>query len=142
MNPTAQARQQALAQFEATWDAMLAAADKLRTALLDDAGMDGTHPRVLRIMEVVAKDFDLPISVMASRVRIDEYVVPRHIAIVLCMRLTTLSSVQLGRAFHRDHGAILHAKNALAARMMDSNSLSARFARLEIAAREALKVSA
>ena len=61
------------------------------------------------VQRVVADEFDISKIDLESDRRLDEYVLPRHIAIYLCKTLTLKSLPEIGRKFHRDHTTILHA---------------------------------
>jgi len=141
MNTVAAVRAQALAKFEAAYGAMLSSAEELRTVLLAEAGLGTTHPRVLRIMRVVAEAYNLPLSALASHTRTENYVLPRHIAMVLCLRLTTLGTLRIGTAFNRDHSSVLHAKKAIGSRLLTDHAMAETIRQLEIRAAEALKAA-
>lgn len=150
MKTLAEQHLNAVAKFQAAYGAMLDAADELRALVnqakrLRAALVGKTHgsmnPRLFCIKQLVADDFELPISALDSVVRTDRYVVPRHIAMVLSLRLTQLGSVRIGLAFRRDHGTVLNAKRSLAARLEQDAKLAERFAKLEATAKEVLNAA-
>lgn len=141
MKSTLQTRARALAQFEASYAAMISAGERLRAAILAEAGMGAQHPKLYPIMLTVADHYGLPVSALASDLRTEDHTLPRHIAMLLCLRLTTLGTSRIGRAFNRDHACVLHAKKAIEARMLTDHELSATIANLQQWATQALKAA-
>lgn len=71
----------------------------------------------------VADHFGQTIQGLESDDRHSMIVWPRHVAMYLCRRLLTGASLEtIGDAFHRDHGAVLHACRAVQNRL-DSEPL-------------------
>jgi chromosomal replication initiator protein len=66
-----------------------------------------------RIAEIVASRFHLTPAALASRSRRREVLLPRQIAMVLCMQHTDASVEQIGRIFGRSHPAVTNAARAL-----------------------------
>lgn len=141
MKTTLQTRARALAQFEASFAAMVAAGERLRSTILAEAGMGAAHPRLVPIMEIVAKHYGLPVSALASDLRTEDHTLPRHIAMLLCLRMTTLGTSRIGRAFNRDHTCVLHAKKAIERRILTDHALSATISNLQQWATQALQAA-
>lgn len=66
-----------------------------------------------RVAEIVATHFQLTPAALASRSRRQEVLLPRQIAMVLCMHHTNASMEQIGRIFGRSHPAVHNAARAL-----------------------------
>lgn len=74
-------------------------------------------PQILLIQTLVAKDFNVPITVMSARIRTNKYVTPRHVAMMFARELTEHTLEDIGASFLRDHSAIVHAINATTRRI-------------------------
>lgn len=66
-----------------------------------------------RIAEIVADQFQLTPAALASRSRRRDVLLPRQIAMVLCMQHTDASTEEIGRTFGRSHPAVKNAARAL-----------------------------
>lgn len=72
------------------------------------------------IKGVVCDHYGLPVTVMGTKMRTDQFVRPRHVAIYLTRELMpNLSLVEIATHFRKtmDHGTVMHACNAVAARL-------------------------
>lgn len=83
-----------------------------------------------RIAEIVATHFQLTPAALASRSRRREVLLPRQIAMVLCMQHTGASMEQIGRTFGRSHPAVANAPRALKAALAARPALAERLAAL------------
>jgi chromosomal replication initiator protein len=81
-----------------------------------------------RIAELVAAHFQLTPAALASRSRRREVLLPRQIAMVLCMQHTDASMEQIGRIFERSHPAVVNAPRALQAALAARPALQERIA--------------
>lgn len=81
-----------------------------------------------RIAEIVATHFQLTPAALASRSRRREVLLPRQIAMVLCMQHTDASMEQVGRTFGRSHPAVANAPRALKAALAARPALEERLA--------------
>lgn len=63
--------------------------------------------QVRRIQEETAQYFGCSPIVLHAKTRATKFVFFRHIAMYLCTRHTSASSVAIGRAFKRDHSTVL-----------------------------------
>ena len=81
-----------------------------------------------RIAELVATHFQLTPAALASRSRRREVLVPRQIAMVLCMQHTDASMEQIGRTFGRSHPAVANAPRALKVALAARPALQERLA--------------
>jgi chromosomal replication initiator protein len=84
----------------------------LQTLLLTPQG--GLNP--FRIQAAVAAHFVVPIHLMIARDHTPRAAWPRQVAMALCRDLLKLNLHSIGREFRRDHGTVLHACRAVAAR--------------------------
>lgn len=88
-----------------------------------------------RVAEIVAAHFQLPATALASRSRRKDVLLPRQVAMYLCMKHTDASLERIGRAFGRNHSAVANAaravKRALAARPALQQRLAAILAETE-----------
>lgn len=144
----------AVSEFNQKFGEFLDAAERFRNAITQLARITDTesfphmaatptkHKTVETIMQLVCEHFNFSIAMMLSHVRTDNLVVPRHIAMVLCLRYTNLSQVQIGIRFKRDHGTVMHAKRSLEARMLRDSGLAETFALLEARTRASVGKSA
>ena len=72
--------------------------------------------RTLGINEIqkeVAGQFEIPVSDMFNRKRTQNIALARQVAMYLCRRFTDKSLKDVGEAFNRGHGTVLHACNAI-----------------------------
>ncbi|MCS6929931.1 MAG: chromosomal replication initiator protein DnaA [Saprospiraceae bacterium] len=61
------------------------------------------------LQKLVADHFNLPVERLSQESRKRQFVVPRHVAIYLCKRLTNASLKAIGKAFGgRDHSTIIY----------------------------------
>lgn len=134
-------RSAALADFQRKYNALLAAAVRLHRVITAEAGTPSVDPRVHRIALLIADEYKLPVESLASRIRTNEIVEPRHIAIWLCARLTNVSNLQIGYAFARDHALVTHACRKIDDRRATEPRFAARLQALEIRAAAALKAA-
>jgi len=64
------------------------------------------------IAKTVARHFDIPLTRLRSRARMQELVFPRQCAMFLARELTAHSLVEIGRYFsNRDHSTVVHSCN-------------------------------
>lgn len=75
------------------------------------------YPRIALIKRHVCAAHNLPASAMVSRSRQRAYNDPRQLCMFLCRELTGHSLQEIGAQFRRDHGTVICAWKATAARM-------------------------
>jgi chromosomal replication initiator protein len=63
---------------------------------------------IRRILDVVALEFDLSVSLLTSQTRKKNVAEPRHLAMYLARRLTDNSLHTIGLAFGRDYSTVIH----------------------------------
>lgn len=63
--------------------------------------------RMRLIQRITCEQFGVSIGEMISHRRQRHLLVPRHIAMMLCQKLTLASYPEIGRAFDRDHTTII-----------------------------------
>lgn len=62
-----------------------------------------------RIIKIVSDHFDVSEEEMKSKSRKLEIVEARHYAMTMLRRNTPMSTIKIGKVFHRDHATVLHA---------------------------------
>jgi chromosomal replication initiation ATPase DnaA len=74
-------------------------------------GPAGRHcrERARKIIRGVANHWGMSVAEMLSHSRIRRICWPRQVAMFLVRRATTMSTTELGKLFHRDSTAIVHA---------------------------------
>ncbi len=73
------------------------------------AGSAKKQISVKAIQRAVSSRFNIPIHSLSAKTRMSRVVIARQVAIYLCRELTSLSLVQIGKAFGgRDHSTVLH----------------------------------
>jgi chromosomal replication initiator protein len=88
-------------------------------------------PEVIRIQQIVANHYGLPIEVMTSSIRTARYVKPRQVGMILALEILRLSKVVVGRSFGgRNHGTVCHACRAVANRCATEPPFAADLARI------------
>lgn len=76
------------------------------------------HPKIHLIQQIVARHYNLPMSVMTSQVRTAEFAGTRYVAMYLVRELTNHSLEQIAGCFaKRDHTTILNGHRAVSDRM-------------------------
>lgn len=80
-----------------------------------------------KIIESVARDYDLPADSLKSRTRISRVVRARQISMFLCREMTDLSLVMIGKRFGgRDHSTVLHSVRKIELLMADDAVFAGR----------------
>lgn len=69
---------------------------------------------VRRVVAVVAAVFRVPSREIMGRLRLQEIALARQVCMYLLRETTTWSQTEIGAAFLRDHGTVLHATRAVA----------------------------
>lgn len=72
-----------------------------------------TGDPVVRIIEIVGSQMEVSLEEINGRCREQRIALARQMAMVLAKEIMGLSSVQVGKAFGRDHGTVLHAERAI-----------------------------
>jgi chromosomal replication initiation ATPase DnaA len=81
----------------------------------------GSHAVNLHVLKQhVADAYHVPYEWMTVRHREAQQVWPRQVAMFLAREVLKYSLHEIGRAFRRDHGTIMHASEAVRARMLTS----------------------
>lgn len=76
------------------------------------------------IKRVVAQRFNIKVSEMVSKRRTKNLSFPRHIAMYLCRKHTTMSYPEIGNCFGgRDHSSVIHASNVVANKVSRDDEL-------------------
>lgn len=73
----------------------------------------GIKGDVRRVQEIVAAYYGVTVGALLARRRFREITTPRHVAMFLCLEETRCTLIEIGRAFDRDHGAVIHAREAI-----------------------------
>lgn len=74
-------------------------------------------PRIMNsrwVCEHVARHFNISLGELVGQSRAREYIIPRHIAMYICVRGLGLSTLRTGDAFNRDHTTVIHAIRSVA----------------------------
>lgn len=78
--------------------------------LADLLSQEATQPITIEyVQKVVAEYYDIRVADMTSRKRPEHIAFPRQVAMYLSREFTNHSLIEIGRAFQRDHGTVLHA---------------------------------
>jgi chromosomal replication initiator protein len=80
-----------------------------RSTASDDPKPPGAHPSIPTIQEAVCAVLHLSPHDLRSASRTPRVTRGRHLAMYLARQLTSLSLVEIARAFDRDHSTVLHA---------------------------------
>lgn len=70
--------------------------------------------QVKRVVSVVSEVFQVPSREIMGRLRLQEIAIARQVCMYLLRETTTWSLTEVGAAFLRDHGTVLHATRAVA----------------------------
>ena len=99
--------------------------DEVIEGLLKDILREEGRRRVTiqSIQKEVASHFDVRIADMSARGRRSDVAFARQIAMYLSRTMTDHSLVEIGRAFGRDHGTVIHAVKKVESRMENSQDL-------------------
>lgn len=92
------------------------------------------NPKILRIQQTVADHYQVPISVMTSKLKPSVFVEPRHVAMTLCMELTQYRTAIIGQSFNRDHSSILYARGSVHDRIKLEPEFANQFAAIRLIA--------
>jgi chromosomal replication initiator protein len=79
--------------------------------------MAAEAPSIDSIQKTVAEYFDVRMSDMTSKRRMQTVVVPRQVAMFLCRSLTSGSLPTIGDAFSKNHATVLHACRSVSEKM-------------------------
>lgn len=79
--------------------------------------MAAEAPTIDSIQKTVAEYFDVRMSDMTSKRRMQTVVVPRQVAMFLCRSLTSGSLPSIGDAFSKNHATVLHACRSVSEKM-------------------------
>lgn len=101
----------------------------------------GNDPRIAIIVDVVAKESKVTTSVIMGKNRSIWAARPRQMAMTLCVRLLSISTIKVGRAFGRDHSTVAYAINALSNRCAMDSDFAAVFNQIAWRARLALETT-
>lgn len=72
--------------------------------------VEGVPIRIKSIQVAIAKHYGITLRDVFGPARNQQFLQPRHLAMYLCRCLFPRPSLhELGRHFHRDHGAVFHA---------------------------------
>lgn len=98
-----------------------------KAAEADAPAQPTRRPRLACIQRTIAELFAVPETVMQSKVRTQDYAVPRQLSMALSRELTTCSLEVIGAAHGgRDHGTVTHAVKSIAARVATDRDFAAR----------------
>lgn len=81
------------------------------------SGTEPTSVTVDRILELVAKKYNVSVDDLSGSKRSKEIVVPRHIAIYMIRNVTQLSLPAIGKLLNRDHSTVLSSIETIEKRM-------------------------
>ncbi len=106
--------------------------DLCRSALMPLLCNKNVSVSVDDIKRTVADSFNIKVSDMVSKRRTKNLSFPRHIAMYLCRKHTTLSYPEIGHHFgNRDHSSVIHAANVVAAKIGSDHSLHSLIQKIE-----------
>ncbi len=99
--------------------------DEVIEGLLKDILREEGRRRVTipMIQKEVSQYFDVRLADMTARGRKAEIAFARQVAMYLARSMTDHSLVEIGRAFGRDHGTVIHAVRKVESRMEDSRDV-------------------
>jgi chromosomal replication initiator protein len=84
--------------------------DVAQRALKDVVAAQEHSMSAQNIMQVVADFYKIPIDKLCSPSRMKKYSWPRQVAMGICKELTSMSYIEIGKAFGgRDHTTVIHA---------------------------------
>lgn len=84
------------------------------------------------IKRVVSGHFGLKVSEMTSKRRTKNLSFPRHIAMYLCRKHTTLSYPEIGQHFGgRDHSSVIHAAHVVSAKLSSNDEVRRHMEEIE-----------
>jgi chromosomal replication initiation ATPase DnaA len=75
--------------------------------------LDFAPPAIRICQEIVCEHFHLPLIAMTSPIRTAAFSRARQIAMNICTELTKYTLTEIGDAFNRDHGTVIHAQNSI-----------------------------
>ena len=77
---------------------------------------------VMNIINGVAKFYNIEKWDIIGKKRNDGYMIPRHIAVYMCLKMTGVSLVRLGKIFSgRDHSTMIHSRDYIIDQLEDKN---------------------
>ena len=99
--------------------------DEVIEGLLKDILREEGRRRVTihSIQKEVSSHFDVRVADMSSRGRRSDVAFARQVAMYLSRTMTDHSLVEIGRAFGRDHGTVIHAVKKVEEKMQNSQDL-------------------
>lgn len=90
------------------------------------------HLTVDDIKKAVSENFGIKVSDMVSKRRTKNLSFPRHVAMYLCRKHTTLSYPEIGENFGgRDHSSVIHASHVVTTKVAVSGDLRATIQEIE-----------
>lgn len=123
-----------IARLEAENIELLALVEKLKgdkkteteTKKAQEEAEAKVHPKMGRIIKVVAKHFGFTPLDLISQVRTKDIVFARQVAVYLCRRLTINSYPRIGKEFgNRDHTTAMHSERKVLKKLAARPELSA-----------------
>ncbi len=93
---------------------------------------------VTMIQSIVMKDFGLPLEALLDEGRPEPLATARRIAMALCRELTGSTFQNIGRAFDRDHGTVINARDSVRDQCHTDRAFAARVGSLRVACSVAL----
>jgi chromosomal replication initiator protein len=106
--------------------------DLCRSALMPLLSNKNASISIDEIKRTVADHFNIKVSDMVSKRRTKNLSFPRHIAMYLSRKHTTLSYPEIGHNFgNRDHSSVIHAANVVSAKSSDDRNVSSLIQKLE-----------
>jgi chromosomal replication initiation ATPase DnaA len=106
--------------------AMEAAAREIRALTLTGVPPPA-RPEVQVIQRAVAGHYRMAVELLWSSDRHEPYTTARAQAMALCRKLTTLTLVEIGQAFRRNHGCVLNAVHVVENRCATEARYRAQF---------------
>ncbi len=92
------------------------------------------NKRIAAIQRTVCEYYDLPLSIMSSRIRTQRNAQARHVALYLSRELTKLPLETIASTFRRDmdHGTVCHACKAVTTRLETDHAFTSTLATLRV----------
>ncbi len=87
--------------------------NKLTTTMKEDL-VENIVLRVAKFYGVEKKD-------ILGRSRVEEIMIARHISIYLCLQLTGISLVKLGKIFGKDHSTCIHSRDFIQSQLTNKS---------------------
>jgi chromosomal replication initiation ATPase DnaA len=86
---------------------------------------------IYSIFRAVCHHYRIGIADLRGASRLNEYVIPRQIAIYLAFKLTKRSSLRIGFDIKRDHSTVLHSRDKIASMVLADSGMKEKIEIIE-----------